>query len=64
VHLTPYGLAEVSWRRSGGVLTVDVTVPAGCTATVVLPSSAPVTAGPGTHQFTGACRDPADDPVG
>jgi alpha-L-rhamnosidase len=63
-HLTPYGLAEVSWRRSDGELTVDVTVPAGCTATVVLRSSTPVTAGPGVHQFTGACRDPADDPVG
>ena len=28
-HVTPYGLAEVSWRRSDGVLTVDVTVPSG-----------------------------------
>ena len=28
-HLTPYGLAEVSWRRADGILTVDITVPAG-----------------------------------
>ena len=28
-HVTPYGLAEVSWRREHGTMTVDVTVPAG-----------------------------------
>jgi len=61
-HLTPYGLAEVSWRRSDGVLTVDVTVPAGCAARVVLPGRDPVQAGPGRHQFSGTCRDAADDP--
>ena len=62
-HVTPYGLAEVSWRRSDGVLTVDVTVPSGCVATVVLPGHAsPVEAGPGRHQFSCACRDAADDP--
>jgi alpha-L-rhamnosidase len=61
-HLTPYGLAEVSWRREAGLLTVDVTVPGGSTATVVLPGSAPVEAGPGRHQFCCAYRDAADDP--
>ena len=61
-HLTPYGLAEVAWRRESGTLTVDVAVPAGSTATVVLPDSPPVTAGPGRHQFSCAFRDPADDP--
>jgi alpha-L-rhamnosidase len=61
-HLTPYGLAEVSWRRADGTLTVDVTVPAGTTATVVLPGAAPASAGPGRHQFSCACRDAADDP--
>jgi len=61
-HQTPYGLAEVSWRRSDGGLTVDVTVPAGCTARVVLPGVDPVQAGPGQHQFSCACRDAADDP--
>jgi alpha-L-rhamnosidase len=61
-HLTPYGLAEVSWRRADGILSVDVTVPAGCTATVALPGSASFEAGPGRHQFSGACRDAADDP--
>ena len=28
-HVTPYGLAEVSWRREHRTMTVDVTVPAG-----------------------------------
>ena len=61
-HLTPYGLAEVSWRRADGVLTVDVTVPGGSVARVVLPGLEPVAAGPGRHQFSGECRDAADDP--
>jgi alpha-L-rhamnosidase len=62
-HQTPYGLAEVSWRRAGGRLTVDITVPAGTTADVVLPGGAsPVTAGPGRHEFRCAYRDVADDP--
>ena len=60
-HLTPYGLAEVSWRREHGTMTVDITVPAGSTATVVLPDCAPVQAGPGRHQFSGACRDAAEE---
>ena len=61
-HLTPYGLAEVSWRRADGILTVDVTVPAGCTATVVLPDSSARDVGPGRHELSCACRDAADDP--
>jgi alpha-L-rhamnosidase len=60
-HQTPYGLAAVSWRRAQETLTVDVTVPAGTTATVVLPGSAPVPAGPGRHQFSGACRDATEE---
>jgi alpha-L-rhamnosidase len=53
----------VSWRRADGRLTVDVTVPAGATAEVVLPGAGfPVEAGPGRHQFECAYRDAADDP--
>jgi len=59
--VTPYGLAEVSWRREHRTMTVDVTVPAGSTATVVLPDRAPVQAGTGRHQFSGACRDAAEE---
>ena len=61
-HMTPYGVAEVSWRREHGTLTVHVAVPAGSTAVVALPGAAPVEAGPGRHQFSCACRDAADDP--
>ncbi|WP_329007468.1 glycoside hydrolase family 78 protein [Micromonospora rifamycinica] len=62
-HLTPYGRAEVSWRRADGLLTVDVTVPVGVTAVVVLPGGDPVEVGPGRHRFSAAHRAPADDPV-
>jgi alpha-L-rhamnosidase len=62
-HLTPYGQAEVSWRRADGKLTVDVTVPAGATAVVTLPGSDPVEVGCGRHEFSTAFRAPADDPV-
>jgi hypothetical protein len=51
----------VSWQREHETMTVDLTVPAGSTATVVLPDRAPVQAGPGRHQFTGACRDAAEE---
>ncbi|GIM95965.1 alpha-L-rhamnosidase [Paractinoplanes toevensis] len=36
-HLTPYGEASVAWRRDGGELRVDLTVPVGATAVVTLP---------------------------
>jgi alpha-L-rhamnosidase len=62
-HLTPYGRAEVSWRRAGGELNVEVTVPVGASAVVSLPGAAPAGVGPGRHQFAATCRPPADDPV-
>jgi alpha-L-rhamnosidase len=62
-HLTPYGLAEVSWQRGNGRLFIDVRVPAGTSALVTLPdASEPVQVGPGQHQFDCAYRDPAQDP--
>lgn len=50
-HLTPYGPAEVAWRRSDGELRVDVTVPVGTTAEVHLPGRDPIEAAAGTHTF-------------
>jgi alpha-L-rhamnosidase len=51
-HLTPYGEAEVSWRRADGQLTLDVTVPVGASATVLVPGTAePVSVRHGTHQW-------------
>jgi alpha-L-rhamnosidase len=61
-HLTPYGRAEVSWRRAHQTLTVGVEVPPGTTAIVTLPGTNPVEAGPGRHRFETAHRAPADDP--
>lgn len=62
-HLTPYGRAGVSWRRTDGRLTVEVAVPVGTTAVVMLPGTAPAEVGPGRHEFDAAYRAPADDPV-
>ncbi len=62
-HRTPYGLAEVSWRRASGRLTLDVLVPTGTTALVTLPGAAPAPAGPGRHRFDCAYRDPDEDPT-
>jgi alpha-L-rhamnosidase len=38
-HLTPYGPAEVSWRRRDGRFHLEIVVPVGTTATVYLPGS-------------------------
>ncbi|MEU0528909.1 glycoside hydrolase family 78 protein [Amycolatopsis tolypomycina] len=53
-HETPYGLAEVSWRRADGRWEVDVTVPFGSQATIHLPVPewTPVVVGAGRHRFT------------
>ncbi len=62
-HLTPYGRAEVAWRRADGELTTEVTVPVGASAVVTLPGTPAATIGPGRHRFATPCRPPADDPV-
>jgi alpha-L-rhamnosidase len=52
-HETPYGTAAVSWTVDGTAFALDVTVPPGTTAEVVLPDgSAPVEVGSGRHSFT------------
>ncbi|HXW82684.1 MAG TPA: glycoside hydrolase family 78 protein [Acidimicrobiales bacterium] len=57
-HETPYGTAEVGWRRQGGRFTLEVLVPEGSTAEVFLPGAeVPETVGPGQYQWS------ADDPV-
>ncbi len=48
-HLTPHGLAAVSWRLNGGHLRVEVTVPEGCTAEVVAPDGTGRVLGAGQH---------------
>jgi alpha-L-rhamnosidase len=41
-HETPYGTAVSDWSSSGGTVTLRVTVPAGTSATVKVPTSGPV----------------------
>jgi alpha-L-rhamnosidase len=51
--LTPYGPAGSSWRRTGGRFELDVVVPPGATAEVVLPDPAATVhrVGSGRHRF-------------
>ncbi len=57
-QVTPYGTAEVGWRREAGRFILEVSVPQGTTAEVFLPGAeVPETVGPGQHQWS------ADDPV-
>ncbi|MGM9470409.1 glycoside hydrolase family 78 protein [Pseudarthrobacter sp. YS3] len=60
-HETPYGAASVRWELNGQDFTLDVAVPAGCTASIFLPDgSGAVSVGSGTHSFACAFR-PAED---
>jgi alpha-L-rhamnosidase len=43
---TPYGLAKSAWKIEGGLLKVDITVPANTTAEIVLPKAAGVKSTP------------------
>jgi alpha-L-rhamnosidase len=59
-HLTPYGEAKVAWQRRDGRLTLEVTVPVGVTATVLVPGeSEPATVRHGEHRWEVA--DPVRD---
>ncbi len=53
-HISPYGPIEVAWRLRGRSAELDVLVPAGTTATVVLPGEEPRDVRPGRHHWTGA----------
>jgi alpha-L-rhamnosidase len=48
-HDSPLGRIEVSWRVADGTGTVEVVVPEGATAEVVLPGRAPEVVTTGTH---------------
>jgi alpha-L-rhamnosidase len=50
-HESPYGRIEVRWAQENRGLTLSVTVPAGTTAEVVLPSGSTRDLGPGTHEM-------------
>ena len=59
-HQTPYGRAKVAWQRGDGQLTLEVTVPVGATATVLVPGETePVSVRHGDHKWVVA--DPVRD---
>ncbi|XVU21868.1 family 78 glycoside hydrolase catalytic domain [Actinoplanes sp. CA-054009] len=58
-HLTPYGEASVSWERADGRLRLDVVIPVGARALVLIPGEGhSVEVGHGKHSWT--AEDPYD----
>jgi len=53
-HISPFGPVEVAWRLDGGSMDLDVRVPGGTTAAVIMPGGERYEAGPGRHRWTGA----------
>jgi len=51
-HESPYGVIDAAWRLEGATFVLDVTVPGGTTADVVLPDGTTRAAGPGDHTWT------------
>lgn len=52
-HESPYGRISVSWRRSADTFEVEVGIPAGCSAEIIVPGGAPEQVGGGLHRFMG-----------
>ncbi|MFC4785641.1 family 78 glycoside hydrolase catalytic domain [Nocardioides sp. MAHUQ-72] len=50
-HDSPHGRVAVAWRLEDEDLALEVTVPPGCSAEVVLPDGTTTTAGPGDHEL-------------
>jgi alpha-L-rhamnosidase len=52
-HLTPYGMAECSWKIESGEMTVELEVPPNASASVSLPGrgDSPLEVGSGTHRW-------------
>jgi alpha-L-rhamnosidase len=53
-HDSPHGRIEVAWKLDGDVGSLEVTVPEGTTAEVVLPGLAPESLEPGSHTLAWA----------
>ncbi|WP_180935153.1 family 78 glycoside hydrolase catalytic domain [Nocardioides ungokensis] len=50
-HDSPHGRISVAWRLEGDELVLDLVVPPGCSAEVVLPDGTTTSAGPGEHEL-------------
>jgi alpha-L-rhamnosidase len=53
-HVGPFGQIDVTWRVADGSMELDLRVPGGSTATVMMPGAEPHDVGPGRHQWVGA----------
>ena len=53
-HHGPFGPIDLARRVGDGSMELDVLVPGGSTATVVMPGGEPQEVGPGRHHWTGA----------
>ncbi len=53
-HDSPHGRIEVAWQLGHDIGSLQLLVPDGCEAELVLPGEAPVTLGPGRHRHTWA----------
>jgi hypothetical protein len=49
---SPYGRIVSHWRRVDGKFTLDVTIPANSSSTIILPDGSSHEVGPGPHRFT------------
>lgn len=52
VHESPYGRIRSAWHQTEDTFTLDVTVPSGTTATVILPDGSRREMSPGSSTFT------------
>ena len=52
-HDGPFGQIEMTWRGDGGSMGLDLAVPGGTRATVVMPVAAAHDVGPGRHHWRG-----------
>ena len=52
-HVGPFGQIDVTWRVEDGSMELDLRVPGGSTATVVMPGAEPHDVGPGRHRWIG-----------
>jgi alpha-L-rhamnosidase len=64
-HITPYGMAESSWRIQDGKIEVKVMVPPNTTALVSLPGreEKPIEVDPGAHSWEYGYEDPDARPA-
>ena len=53
---SPYGRIVSNWKRDGNQLTMDITIPANTTATVLAPGESSRKVGPGVYQFQSILR--------